>query len=283
MALRSAATGTPPATGGSEQVTAGHSPEGSKAQRVYLLLREAIVAGDYPAGTLLPGELRLAEQHGVSRVTIRRALDGLADGGLISRQPGRGTVVCEQAVPQAAIGADFASLLPQLVRMGQATTARLLAFSYVAAPQPVAEALGLDIGAPVQRAVRVRLVDGRPFSHLTTHVPADVAQTYSEADLATTPLFRLLERSGVTVTRAQQSISATLAAPDVADALETATGAALIALTRVVFDAAGRGVEHLAALYRPDRFRLDMTLNRVGEADNRHWEPVMVPIRGAAE
>lgn len=253
------------------------APDGGKAQRVYLLLRDEILNGARPAGSSLPGELRLAESFSVSRVTIRRALDGLVKDGLIERRAGSGTVVRASTVSRGAITADFATLMPQLVEMGRATTARLLAFSYTPPPASVAEALGIAHDRRVQRAVRVRLIEGEPFSHLTTYVPEEIAEGYSEADLATTPLFRLLERSGVRVDHATQSISATLATPDVAEALEVSVGAALISLTRVVFDDAGRGVEHLAALYRPDRFRLEMTLNRVGEADSRHWAPVLVP------
>lgn len=265
--------------GGRVARIAGQSPEGDKARRVYLLLRDEIARGAHPPGSLLPGELRLAETHGVSRVTIRRALDALAADGLIDRRPGAGTRVAAPA-PVQGIAADFATLMPQLERMG-ATSARLLSFAYVAPPPGVAEALGSP--GRMQRAVRVRMIEGQPFSHLTTHVPEAIAQNFSEADLATTPLFRLLERSGVQIDHAHQSISATLAPPEVAGALDIAPGSALIALTRVVFDAAGRGVEHLAALYRPDRFRLDMTLHRVGEDGARQWAPAPAPAPRAAE
>ncbi|MFN3938072.1 MAG: GntR family transcriptional regulator [Gemmobacter sp.] len=257
---------------------AGQSPDGDKARRVYLLLRDEIARGDHAPGSVLPGELRLAEAHGVSRVTIRRALDALAADGLIDRRAGAGTIVAARP-PVQGIAADFATLMPQLERMG-ATSARLLSFAYVAPPAAVAEALGSR--ERMQRAVRVRLIDGQPFSHLTTHVPETIAQSFSEADLATTPLFRLLERSGIRIDHARQSISATLATPEVAEALEIAPGSALIALTRLVFDADGRGVEHLSALYRPDRFRLDMTLNRVGEGEARQWAPATA-ARAAAE
>ena len=255
--------------------TVRQSPDSGKAQRVYLVLRDEILRGDHLAGAMLPGEYRLAEIHGVSRVTVRRALDALVADGLIERRTGAGTRVLGAPVSQTGIAADFATLMPQLVRMGQTTTARLLSYGYVTPPPPIASALGTQ--DRVQRAVRVRLIEGEPFSHLTTHVPGEIAQNFSEADLATTPLFRLLERSGVQVDHADQSISATLATPEVAEALDLAPGSALIALTRVVYDRDGRGVEHLSALYRPDRFRLDMTLNRVGRDGAREWAPSLVP------
>jgi GntR family transcriptional regulator len=258
-----------------DQTTARLAPDGRKAQRVFLTLREEIVSGGRQPGSTLPGEVRLAETFGVSRVTVRRALEALSEAGLIRRRAGSGTTVAPMNGASEAITADFATLMPQLVAMGSGSTARLLSFAYVTVPDPVRIALGLEEGARVQRAVRVRASEGRVFSHLTTHVPEAVAAHYSEADLATTPLYKLLERSGVKVDHATQTISATLATPEVAAALDLAPGAALIAVTRVVHDADGRGVEHLAALYRPDRFRLEMVLNRVGAAGARHWAPVV--------
>lgn len=262
--------------------TARRPAESGKAQQVYLLLRDEITRGDLPAGAVLPGELRLADRYGVSRVTIRRAMEALDQEGLIDRRAGSGTRVRGPETAKSSIAADFATLMPVLVQMGQQTTARLMSFSYIPAPAPIAEALRLADGAGVQRAVRVRLLEGAPFSYLTTHVPEAIAQNFSENDLAVTPLFRLLERAGVQVDHATQSISASLATPEVAAALDVAVGAALIALTRVVFDASGSGVEHLAALYRPDRFRLDMVLNRVGRTGARSWQPVLVPITAEA-
>jgi GntR family transcriptional regulator len=249
-------------------------PEGGKALRVYLLLRDEISNGRIAAGTSLPGEQHLARMHNVSRVTIRRALETLAADGLIEKRVGSGSVVLGDGAAQRAVAADMSTLIPQIVRIGE-TTARLLAFSYAPPPEGIARALGLAAGARVQVAQRVRYLGAQPFSHLTTHVPEEIARNYSEADLAETPLFRLLERSGVTVQAATQSVTATLAAPDVAEALEVAPGAALLALTRVVRDADGRGVEHLSALYRPDLFRLEMELARVGDGKGRHWEPVI--------
>ncbi|MGP9818476.1 GntR family transcriptional regulator [Salinarimonas sp. NSM] len=252
-------------------------PEGGKAQRVYLLLRDEILRGDLAVGSLLPGEHRLAELHDVSRVTIRRALDALESDGLVARRAGSGTVVRRADGPSQAISADLATLMPQLVSMGLSTTARLVDYGYGSATPAVAEALRLAPDARVQRAVRVRLLEGAPFSHLTTHVPEAIARSYSEADLATTPLLRLLERSGVAIERATQAISATLATPEIADALDVAVGAALVTLVRVVYDRDGHGVEHLTALYRPDRFRLEMTLERIERDGARLWAPTTGP------
>tara|TARA_R110002094_G_scaffold115872_2_gene111619 strand:- start:104 stop:919 length:816 start_codon:yes stop_codon:yes gene_type:complete len=263
------------------QETAIGLPEGGKARRVYLQLKEEIARGVHTEGGLLPGEQKLAVMLDVSRVTIRRAMDALAADGLVERRSGAGTRVC-QTGKKPTLAADFTTLIPQVVQMGQDTTARLLSFRYGAAPASVARAMEITPDARMQVAVRLRLVEGQPFSHLTTYVPEGIAQNYTEAELATTPLYQLLERSGVKVETAHQSVSATLASPDVAEVLGLSIGAPLLALDRVVRDAGGRGVEYLSALYRPDMFRLEMSLSHVGAGDGRHWEPVISPSRKEA-
>src|SRR5262249_3830926 len=150
----------------------------------------------------------------------------------------------------------------------------LLSFDYVPAEGTVAQALGAAPHEMLQRAVRVRSVDSLPFSYLTTHVPESVSVTFSRQELAARPLLELLERAGVKVGPARQRISAGLAPPDVAGALGLHTGSPLIELVRVVYDQAGRGVEHLHALYRPDRYAFEIELVRSGAAA---WAPVMRP------
>ena len=254
-------------------------PEGTKARGVYLALRDQIMSGRLSDGENLPTEQRLAEIHGVSRVTVRKALDVLADAGLIKRRAGSGTTVCAPVEHQRT-AMNFNTLMPQLVEMGNKTTARLLSFSYEASPDYVTRAMGWETAQTVQVATRVRLVDDTAFSHLTTYVPAHIAENYSENDLATQPLFSLLERSGVKIIDAHQTVSATLAGPEVASALGVAVGSALLSLDRVVRDVDGKGVEYLSALYRPDMFRLEMPLTRVGQQNERHWEPAIGQTSG---
>ncbi|AMD02745.1 HTH-type transcriptional repressor YvoA [Halomonas chromatireducens] len=254
--------------------THANSVGGTKSHRIYLLLKDAILSGRLAPGRKLPGELKLADQYGVSRVTVRRAMQALNEAGLVARKPGLGTVVLEQPLDATVMTASVANLMPNMVKMSKASRVRLLEFCYVKPPEPVREGLGLREGERVQRSIRVRMADDKPFSYLVTHVPEYIALHYNEADLSQTPLFALLERSGVKVDHAAQTISATLATHEVAEALDVSVGSPLIALTRVVYDEEGRGVEHLDALYRPDRYRIQIDLNRTGDEAARYWEPM---------
>jgi GntR family transcriptional regulator len=245
----------------------------SKTHRLYLLLKEGIASGRLAAGLQLPGELALAETHRLSRVTVRRALDGLQHDGLIRRLPGAGTFVVGAQQRHAVVG-DLSNTIAHLVTMGRATQVELLSFGYGPPPPDVRAALNLPETGRTQRAVRVRSLDGAPFSYLVTHVPERIGRTFTARDLAKAPLLSLLERSGVRAGRARQHVSATLAGPDVANHLSIEIGAPLIALTRTVFDTDGAGVEHLAALYRPDLYQFEMELTRHGAASARRWQPV---------
>ena len=105
--------------------------------------------------------------------------------------------------------------------MGERTTSKLLSFDYIPAAGPIAEALGADRRRTrCSASVRVRSIDGVPFSYLTTHVPERIGRTYSRRSSPATPLLELLERSGVKIERASQRISAVLATPEIAPALQ---------------------------------------------------------------
>jgi GntR family transcriptional regulator len=246
----------------------------AKAKQVYLVLRDRILSGAIAFGAKLSTEHELADYHGVSRVTVRRALGELARERLIERRRSAGTRVIYRPSP-APITADISGVLANLADMGRRTAVKLLSFDYVPAKGAVAEALGTAPDQLLQRSVRVRSVDGLPFSYLTTHVPESVSVTFTRQELAARPLLELLERAGVKVEHARQRISAGLATPDVAETLGVRTGSPLIELVRVVYDQSGRGVEHLHALYRPDRYAFEIDLVRSGAANTKAWAPVV--------
>jgi GntR family transcriptional regulator len=253
----------------------------AKAKQVYLVLRDRIWTGAIAFGAKLPTENELAEVHGVSRVTVRRALGELARERLIERRRSAGTRVIYRPVLAPMI-ADISGMLASLADMGRRTAVKLTSFAYVPAEGVVAQALGVPFDQMLQRSVRVRSVDGEPFSYLTTYVPESISLTFTREELASRPLLDLLERAGVKVEHARQRISAGLATPDVAAALSVRTGTPLIELTRLVYDQSGRGVEHLHALYRPDRYAFEIDLVRSGTR-NRAWSPIARQSRKAGD
>ncbi|MFX4222324.1 MAG: GntR family transcriptional regulator [Thalassobaculum sp.] len=237
--------------------------------QIYLILRQRIADGEFGSGGTLPSEQDLAEFHGVSRITAKRALDELAKDGLVVRERGRGTRLVEGRTGARISGQGTGAFDP-LLAMGGETEVAVKEFGYTPAVPDVADALGLPVGAPVQRAVRVRSVGGDPFSHLTTYVPEDIGRSFDRADLADTPLLSLFERAGVTPAHADQTVTATLADMVVAQRLNLDVGAPLLRIRRNVRDSDGRSIELLVALYRSDLYRLTMTLSR-GDDPEMEW------------
>lgn len=232
--------------------------------RVYTILRERIVSGVYPVDQPLPGEIDFAAAFGVSRVTMRRALDGLVRDGLIVRNRGRGSF------PQVRTGrepvrATVSGLLDNIIAMGLKTSVRIISLDTIEAPPDVAAAMRLAAGDRVQKAVRVRSLDGAPLSMMTTFVPEAVA-SFTRRQLSDTPMLKLLEAAGVNVSHADQTITARLADAVVAPLLDVGYGAALLAVNRLVRDEAGRALQLLRGMYRPDRYEYRMSLDRSGDA-----------------
>ncbi|MCP4319327.1 MAG: GntR family transcriptional regulator [Hyphomicrobiales bacterium] len=238
--------------------------------QIFLIIRNKIYAGDLLAGDRVPGEQDLTEEFGVSRITAKRALNELADAGLVIRERGRGTRVIKRP-PSPAVTSSIEGWLENISLMGVSTKAEVLEFDYVAALEDIAAALEVPTGAEVQRAMRVRRLEGQPMSFLVTYVPADIGRSFGRADLNTTPLLQLLEKAGVDVASARQTISATIADAEVANALESPAGAPLIEVRRVVRDRNERPVEYIRVLYRPDLYRFEMSMRRNTGDGDAHW------------
>ena len=179
--------------------------------------------------------------------------------------------------------ADISGVLANLAEMGRRTAVKLLSFDYVPAEGVVAQALG--VAAASDAATLGARAFGRRLAVLLPH-HARSRERFSDVQPSrnwrSRPLLELLERAGVKVEHARQRISAGLATPDVAEALGLHIGSPLIELIRVVYDQAGRGVEHLHALYRPDRYAFEIDLVRSGAADTKAWSPVVRRARAAS-
>lgn len=239
-------------------------------QQMLVQLQSRIDSGEFGPGALLPGELDLSRDYGVSRITAKRALNELAEAGLVKRERGRGTRVLERS-GTGAVRTSIDGWLETASLMQATTEVRLLAFDDLAAGPDIAQALDLTEGDRVQRSVRVRTLDGVPMSYLVCFIPADIGSDFDGDALASTAMLTLLEQAGHPVASARQTVSATLAAPDTAQALEVNVGAPLLEVRRIARSAEGRAVQYIRALYRPDLYHIEMSMTRKAGTDGPHW------------
>ena len=243
-----------------------------KYHQIYLVLREQLHEGRFAQG--LPSEIVLSREFGAGRVTVRRALEQLANEGLITRRAGRGTHPAPAPVePKAASGRrgakGMSGLLENIVSMSLRTSVKVIEVRTIHASHSVADALQIPFGAMVQKAVRRRSSKLGPVSHITTYVPDELARRFGRKDLLRKPILRLIEESGVEMGRARQTVSARQADAVVARELEVAVGTALLAVHRLVFDVHDKPVQWLHGLYRPDRYEYQMDVSQVGSVDAR--------------
>ncbi|MGK5532223.1 GntR family transcriptional regulator [Streptomyces sp. URMC 129] len=219
-------------------------------------LEEAIEHGKLLPGTLLGNEIELAGRLGLSRPTVRQAIQALVDKGLLVRRRGVGTQVVHSHVRRPL---ELSSLYEDLEAAGQRPSTRVLDCSVVPAPAEVAAALGIPEGAEVHRIERLRLTHNDPIAHLRNFLPPRTLEP-TAADLEATGLYRLMRASGTTLHSARQSIGARAATAEEAELLAEPKGAPLLSMQRTAFDDTGRAVEYGSHLYRASRYTFELQL-----------------------
>lgn len=229
--------------------------------QVYSAIRDWVYQGTYKPGSQLPTESDLCRLFGVSRITTRKAVDMLVDEALVTRQPGRGTFVVEDLADAPVVG-DMEQLLRKVERLGKNTRVARAEVAEIDADAETRKDLQLSLGARVQRASHVRLLDREPIGYVVTYIPADLRIRFALKELNDSPMLTLLERKGVDVASCDQVVTAALADVRLAGLLGTTVGAALVHLRLVVFDGRRRPVERLVAWYRGEHYHHHVHLTR---------------------
>jgi GntR family transcriptional regulator len=233
--------------------------------QIYLLLRDEIISGQRPFGTLVPTEQELSRIYGVSRITTRRALDELAQNRLVARKRRVGTRVMFQP-PSPPIEASLEQSVESLLTFGRTTKAKLVELGEEEATAPVTNSLNLKAHEKVIRAVRVRWLDDQPLGCTVSYVPSRLGLTFTRADLESTPMLGLLERAGQKIGTAAQTISATSADAALAGMLDVEIRAPILRIGRTIFNPAGEAILFTLAQYRSDRYQIRLDLHSFGQS-----------------
>lgn len=228
--------------------------------QIFLALRDEILSGRRPYGSSLPTEHQLAEIFGVSRITARRALDELAQNEFVERRRRTGTRVVYKSAMKP-ISANLEQTVEALLAFTKDTRVKVLSVKEVAADEDAAQALRLATGAPVVRAVRLRILDGEPLGEIVSHIPATVARgMIDKAALQSNPILSVIRDLGHQIIGGWQTVSALSADPVLASTLEIEPRAAVLQVERVVTGEGEAPLLHTVARYRADRYRLSLDL-----------------------
>ena len=219
-------------------------------------LEHMIESGELPMGTRLENETDLAGRLGLSRPTMRRAIEYLVGRGLLIRKRGIGTQVVQTKVTRQV---ELSSLYDDLAKTGRTPATTVTSFRTEAADEELAATLGIAAGTPVYVFERLRCADAEPLALMRNHVPGHLLRL-TAADLEAQGLYNLLRANGMTMRIARQAIGARAATPAEARALGEKRGAPLLTMERSAYDEQGRAVEHGHHLYRASRYSFDLTL-----------------------
>lgn len=226
-------------------------------------LEKAISDGELPPGSRLDNEIQLAELLGLSRPTMRRAMQYLVDKGVLVRRRGVGTRVVQ---PRVRRSLELTSLYDDLAAGGRKPTTRVLSLTHEQAPAEVVDALALDAsgeGRTVTALVRLREAGGQPIARMTNYLPHTVPglrDGLTQEALETHGLYEILRSVGIQLHAADQAIGARTATADEAKLLGEPRGAALLTMQRTAYDDHGRAVEYGSHIYAASRYSFTLSL-----------------------
>lgn len=220
----------------------------------YLTMRERLRRRilELPIGSSISSERDLAEEYGVSRMTARRAIIGLAREGLLDRHVGRGTFVAQ---PRIELRLSLSSFTADMRAKGKQPGATVLTFS-----REQADGHGFfPAGTPLITMIRVRTGDGVPLAREETRLDSSLVPGYC-ADDAEKSLYETLSRCyGLRLDSGEQRIVAVECPQDIADSLHIRPGAPVIRMDRRTLSKE-RPAEHTISWYRADVYEFTAKL-----------------------
>jgi GntR family transcriptional regulator len=241
-----------------DTVAGGESPTGpgpeERLPKAYHLKGELLeLVRGLPPGAPLASERVLSERYGVSRATVRQALQDLMYEGRLYRLQGRGTFIARPKLTQTL---QLTSHTREMQQSGLVPGSTVLATGRVEAAGDVAEMLELPEGDPVAKIERLRLANEEPMALEALYVCAERFPGIEDR-MATGVSFygTLREVYGIGLARGEETIECVLASPSAATLLSIEPRSPMLRLTRRSWDGDGRVVEYVESLYRGDRYR----------------------------
>lgn len=218
------------------------------------ILRTQIENGVWKTGELIPNENQLAEDYGLSRGTVREAMDDLVREGMLNRQRGRGTFVASPKLEQGIL--SLYSVHEYTKQTGHTPSSNIIDFVIENANKKIAEHLSLPLESPIYKLTRVRLVDGEPIMFDRVYIPAGEIPNLQEKDLTKTSLYEILANDyGVVLGKAMQTFEPVLIDQYESKLLKVDKGAPALLIERITHRSNGSPIVYSKIIIRGDRCR----------------------------
>lgn len=227
----------------------------TKAVNLARHLTEQIESGHYPIGTAIPTEAELQQRFAVSRHTVREALRGLKDRGLVMARAGVGTVV--RAAAQSTSFMQGMGTLEEVIQFGEATRMKVLEAQSVIADEAMAQRLAAGVGQELHRVslLRFRPREALPAGWLQVYLRPEHAEVVKVIETSRVPVLRLIERRhGARIAEVVQQIVAVALTSAQARVLKSRAGKPALHVMRQYLDAQDRLLMATDAFYPSERF-----------------------------
>ncbi|MBE3571764.1 MAG: GntR family transcriptional regulator [Moorella humiferrea] len=237
-------------------------------------LREAIKNGKWSVGDLFPTDKELMEKYGVSSTTVRRAVAQLVQEGWLERKPGKGTFVKKEHVEETL--GRLTGFFEEMRRHGFTPSADVLDLRPVEiTPRELEKTPGLSVFGNQKMFLveRLQKLNGKPVVYLRSYWPYEYGRRMAEFDLGKEALYEIATRElGLSLTRAEQTIAASVARKKEAQLLDVMVGFPVLVMERLAY-AGDRPVELSINIYRADRYKYRVFLY----PSNNNFEGVLLP------
>lgn len=221
-------------------------------------LTELIGNGTYKEGCRLPSERELCRDYGLSRTTVRQAMQELIQGGYVTSVQGKGTFVSKPPIKQDLL--RIYSFDDDMRRMGKNPETQVLDFLSITADEKLAKLFGISAGEAIYRVFRLRLADGEPMLLETNYLPADRFEGLNEEMIKGQSLYNLLiNKFSLKLTLAEETFAPVLLRYMEARLLGASSNTLGMLVERISYEG-GKVVEFSKSVSPGDKFKYHVIL-----------------------
>ncbi len=220
------------------------------------IFHDKIESGKLKEGDMIPSENELQQIYGVSRATVRKAIELLVYDGLMDKKKGKGTFVKRRKIEeQLPVLKSFTEEMS-----GRDAYKKVISVAYTKAPSGISTRLKLSPDQSVLSLKRLMVVDGIPLGILHSYIPAKFELSLDED--YTKSLYRILEKKGIRLKEAEQTIEVTMATLEETRLLGLEAPCPTLVIKRLAYSVNHEAVEYVKGVYRGDRYRYNCKLTR---------------------